>query len=945
MQRAFHFAAKAMFCVNPACRILLAVLLGLTALEATAASSEKQPEVGSITVEIGGGPGDPEELERMARSMIYLEEKTPFSDSEFSRSVEALESSGLFEAIEIPDPDWSEDRIDLVFKLKPFARIKEINIHGAFPLLEKEIRNAMTINAGDPCIDEKLLQQEEKIESLFLREGYISPRVSVLPGKKRKSGHCTLDVSIEKGQYYQIRSLDVIGNTVFSDIRLKARLGAWQSSFLPGGASRLVQKKVEEDAKTLRRFYRKKGFPEAEVLTAIRKDEQDKTARVELTVSEGPEYIVEFEGNNEFWDFTLKKDLVFFTEGITGNIGLRKSIRNMQNRYRKAGYPDIQIRAEESDAGNPGRDAEKIKFIIREGPRYMVESVTFSDIDAFDEQTLRDQMLTAPPEFFHKGYYVPETLEEDIRAIQALYEEEGYRQASIEKTVDTRTSPESDETVEVSVKLEIGEGPQTIVDEVFLKGELPVPKDSAKQALEMKPGTPFRHYLVKPDRNSVAAAVSEKGYPHVSVEPEISFTKDGTGSEITYTVEPGPYVEMGDIFFTGNFKTRTKILDREVETPPGEPFSLSEMLETQRNIRGVQAVDTASFKTFGLEQKADRIDMLAEIREIRPYFVEFAAGYDTRRLFYMNAAAGDMNLLGLNKQLRANLEWSQIGYRAEIDLNEPRFFGTRITSGTNLFSEKTEELNKDFGTRIHGASQSFSRRLSRRVDGSLNFSLESRDQYRTDNQPVPEEETDEYERRSIATATPGLTYRSTDSYLRPKRGIRSSAKIDVSKGISNPIDDFFRYRLNAQYYYTPFKRLTLAFRGMVGHIDPYGSNDRAAEDQLFFLGGTADVRGFSENKLRVDENRDPVGGRTAVLASAEARFDLGMNFEGALFYDTGTIRNAVADAGSDDFRESAGVGLRYITPIGPIGGMYGWKLDRKSGESAGAFHFSIGYTF
>ncbi|MFP4158180.1 MAG: outer membrane protein assembly factor BamA [Desulfobacterales bacterium] len=945
MQNVFHFPATLRYYLNPAGRILLAVLLVVTALAATAASSENQPAVGSINVEIGSGPGDPEELERMARRMIYLKKGQPFSDSEFSRSLEALESSGLFEAIEIPDPDWSEDPIHLVFKLKPFARIKDINVHGGFPLLEKEIRNAMTIDVGDPCIDEALSQQEKNIESLFLSEGYIKPEVSVSLKKEQKEGHCTLDVLIEKGQYYSIQSVEVLGNTEFSDIRLKARLNSWQSSFLPAGASRLVQEKVEEDAETLRRFYRKKGFPEAEVLIGIRKDQKNKTARVVLTVSEGPEYRVEFEGNDEFWNYTLKKDLVLFSEGNTGNIGLRKSIRNMQDRYRKSGYPDIQIKAEEPDAENSKWNEKKIRFLIREGPLYIVESVSFSGAGAFDEHTLRDQMLTAPPSFFHKGYYAAETLEEDIRAIQSLYEEEGYREASIEKSVTTRPSPEDEEKVDVSVKLEIDQGPQTLVDEVFLKGDLPIPKDSAKQALEMKPGTPFRQYLVKSDRNAIAAAISEKGYPHVSVEPEISFTKDKTGAEITYRIEPGPYVEMGDVFFAGNFKTRTKILDREVETPEGEPFSLSGLLEAQRNIRGIQAVDTAGFKTFGLKQKADRIDMLAEIREVRPYFVEVAAGYDTRRLFYMNASAGDLNFLGLNKQLRTNLEWSQTGYRAEVDLNEPRFFGTHISSGTNLFSEKTEELNKDFGTKIHGASQGFSRRLSSRINGSLNFSLESRDQYRTDNQPVPEEEADEYEQRSIAAATPGLTYSSTDSYLQPKRGIRASTKVDISRGISNSVDDFFRYRLNAQYYYTPFERLTLAFRGMLGHIDPYGSNDRIAEDQLFFLGGTADVRGFSENKLRVDENRDPVGGRTAVLASTEARFDLGMNFEAALFYDTGTLRNPTADAGSDDFRASAGIGLRYITPIGPIGGMYGWKLDKKPGESPGAFHFTVGYTF
>jgi outer membrane protein insertion porin family len=59
----------------------------------------------------------------------------------------------------------------------------------------------------------------------------------------------------------------------------------------------------------------------------------------------------------------------------------------------------------------------------------------------------------------------------------------------------------------------------------------------------------------------------------------------------------------------------------------------------------------------------------------------------------------------------------------------------------------------------------------------------------------------------------------------------------------------------------------------------------------------------------------------------------------------GAVRRAFIDAGSDGFRSSVGLGLRYITPIGPMGLLYGHKLNRKDGESAGRVHFSIMYTF
>ncbi|MDL2321979.1 outer membrane protein assembly factor, partial [Desulfosarcina sp. OttesenSCG-928-B08] len=117
------------------------------------------------------------------------------------------------------------------------------------------------------------------------------------------------------------------------------------------------------------------------------------------------------------------------------------------------------------------------------------------------------------------------------------------------------------------------------------------------------------------------------------------------------------------------------------------------------------------------------------------------------------------------------------------------------------------------------------------------------------------------------------------------------------------------------------------------------------DDQLFFLGGIQDIRGYAENTLRLDRFGDPVGGKLSMAGSLELRFDLGMNLELATFYDIGSVRDAIVDEGSDDFKSTVGLGLRYITAIGPIGIVYGHKLDREDDESAGRWHFSIGYSF
>jgi outer membrane protein insertion porin family len=903
------------------------------------------PIVAEVVVEIKDVAGPSEKMKRLARSLIDIQEGKPFSADHLFRSIEALKRSGLYSEISVPDPDWETPPLRLLFRLTPFPRIREIHIKGGFPLLEREIRNVMTITVGDAFRPGSLPEQEEYVRELFANEGYIRPEVDAgweeVPGKN----HVAVKIEIEEGPFYHLEKVRLAGNDSFSDLRLKMRLNTYLSSKLWGGPSRFVPEDLTEDIKTLRQFYRGKGYCEVELSEKVEKDERTGRVVLSIEVKEGPRYKVDFAGNEVFWGFTLDNELVIFTEGNENGFGLSKSLRNIRERYRQAGYLDAKVSSTEEEKKAWKQGVRAITIVIDEGPRYIVEEVEISGNRHFDDDKIQKQMIIAPPGLLHDGQYVPEALEKDMRAIESLYLEEGFRKARAARKVEEKAPAGSGGTVQVTVMVTIEEGPRTTVEAVAVEGLSAMMGGEARKALTMKAGDPFRAFLIESERARLAARVSEQGYPHVTVTPQVDIASGQTKAEITYRVEPGLQIFMGETLFIGNFKTRRRVLAREMTLKPGEPFSLAEMLVSQSNIRSLNAVDSARFEIFGLAEKAAEVDMLSEIQEIRPYFVEIAAGYDTRRQAYLNLAGGSSNLLGLNKELRLATELSQIGYEAQLGLFEPRFFGTRIKSSINLYAEEIEEPNQNFGVRAYGASLGLAREMTEHLDANLNFQFEYREQYRTDGMPVPADERGDYDPRSILVATPALVYNSTDSFVRPSSGGRATFSVDISKGLENSLDDFFKYRLDGRYYYTPFERFTLAARGRIGYIEPYGGMGRVPEDQLFFLGGIADVRGFAENRLRFDEEEDPVGGRTAYLGSLEGRIDIGWNFELALFYDTGAVKDALVDAGTGDFRSSAGLALRYITPIGPIGGMYGWKLDQKEGESPGAFHFAIGYTF
>ncbi len=181
--------------------------------------------------------------------------------------------------------------------------------------------------------------------------------------------------------------------------------------------------------------------------------------------------------------------------------------------------------------------------------------------------------------------------------------------------------------------------------------------------------------------------------------------------------------------------------------------------------------------------------------------------------------------------------------------------------------------------------------------------------------------------------------------VRPRTGLLSSLTTDIYTGFDNDLDNFIRYGLDIRKYHSPVKRVTLAVRTRLGYIQPFSSSSTVAENRLVFLGGTSDVRGFKENMLAYDRDKDPVDGKTMISASLESRIALTDSIEFILFWDGGKLDRLKGNALEQGFSSSLGGGLSYVTAIGPIRHLYGHKLNPKDRESPGQIHFSIGYTF
>ncbi len=788
----------------------------------------------------------------------------------------------------------------------------------------------------------------------------------------------------ESDDCINIKSFLFKGNSSFSDIRLKMRMKSWHSSLLPSNLNCYSESWLKRDILSLIEFYRKQGFPDVDITHTIKTDKRyTKNNRgkiiVEIDIDEGLEYAVTFKGNTFFSDKQLRKKVDLVKKGNANDSALSKAKVDIKNIYIDSGFQDVTVEFRKvKQEKSPKNSIWSVEFLVSEGTRSVVNHLEIRGNQSVSEDEIMESMLTRQKGTLEKGGYNSNVLDKDINAIELLYLSKGFLNATVSKniSINSDSSPKEGKTVKgnnsqsasqsrkhykseekvetqfVDIEIIINEGIQTVVNSLNIRGLIDDTNYSistkkrltlkkAMENLSLRPGEPFREYMVKSDENAISMMISELGYPHVKIKSDVIFNSDKSKADLLWNIEKGKFTRFGNIRYSGNIRLKDEVIAKRLEIESGEPFSLKKVFATEKNIRESSAVKYVQVKSPGLATMEDSPDIEVVIEESKPYFVEAAIGYDTEQSFYIDTKIGDKNFLGHEIDAWVSTKLSGIGYRAETGLKKPFFLGTEIDATGSIYVEDKEELNKNFGIKSWGYESGFSRNLFiKNLTAGLNLKYENRTVYGDADIDTSEKET-----RNILITSFAVGYDTRDSLVRPSKGLLSSCSVDLYTGFDSDLDRFLKYQIDLRRYISPFNKVTFALRTRMGYIQPFGTEGSVAYDQLFFLGGTPNVRGFKENMLEYNGNSDPVGGQAAINATFETRIDLPADFELNCFLDTGKIDELANNLESRGFRSSIGAGFRYITPIGPVGLLYGHKLNAEDGESPGRVHFSVGYTF
>ncbi|MFO7910968.1 MAG: POTRA domain-containing protein, partial [Desulfotignum sp.] len=904
-------------------------------------AGDSRPVISEIRVEILGGTEKRQgKLRSMAMEMIQFQPGSLFTAQDLDTTITLLKKTGQFSRIDVPDQDMDAPSIPLVFRLTPVMLVRKITVDGAFPVFGNVVVKATDYAAGSAFVPEHVEKNIQAVKNLMAKNGYVDAKVDITAAPYQGLQTDIL-IAIKKHKPLKIVEIAFTGNESFSDTRLKMRMKSYQLPlFFWSRGERTIQADLEADIKNLVAYYRKKGFAEAAITYDVQTNTDKKTTRVVIEVEEGPLYRISFSGNKEFMDYTLKKEITIWTKGNRNDFGLKRSIKNITDSYRKAGYRDCEVYFTSDTEIKDEKLIRHIQIHINENTRYIVRSSTVNGTEVQDAQDLKPLLNTREKGFLYDGPFARNMVSEDTQILENYYESRGFAQTQVSADIAWEKADEKDK-VFGDVVFEVNEGYRSQVAEVRLSGLPDRFISDILQLLQTREKEPFIPSQVNEDRMAILSFLAEKGFIYADVQTRID--SDGKDYQVVFQVEPDNRATVGGVWVFGNFDTRDSVILRHNTLEPGEPVSLNSFVSLQKEIRNTQCIERADFKAIGLRENLDQIFFLAEVEEKKPYFLDISIGYDTAKDAYIGVSAGNRNLLGTNRKLYLDAGFSGIGYDTILGITDFDFLSQHIYSDVNVYASEEEEKNQDFGTRKYGSSVSFEKQLTPHLKVGTAFNLESREQYATG--ATTSENPNVYEPRGIISATPFFTWSSVDSYAKPTSGFYLNASAGYNRDILEDLDNFVKYQVKAKYYIQPFSRLVLAFQAMYGTIQSFSDDLDLPDDQLFFLGGISDVRGFDENELAVDTFGDPVGGKTQIAGSIEARIALGKNFELPIFVDAGSLRDTTKTGSDEDFKFTLGSGLRYMTPVGPVGLLYGYRLNPETGEDSGKIHFSIGYTF
>jgi outer membrane protein assembly complex protein YaeT len=720
--------------------------------------------------------------------------------------------------------------------------------------------------------------------------------------------------------------------------------------------------KVQKGLDRLHDFYAGQGHLEADI--RLHRETQQNRVDLDVTINPGPTIGFVYDGMPLSKGAKEKVESAW-RNGVFDTERLDDAIASIRRPLIQEGYLQPQI-TYQIDTGN---EKKTVHFHVEPGARYSNVPVLFpgarkieaSDLEsALDRANTRSEIYTDPQKVtdFLKQYY----------------RDQGYFQVSVDFPqlhLDPKTG-----TGEVSIA--VREGPQFTVGDLQFNGNTAFSYDQLWSVIPTSTGSVYNPGSLQDSTKALENLYRNKGYNDVSVSYRVVQDPRAPRADVTFLVTERKQSIVRDIVIEGNEGTSRDFVRRQLEFKTGDALDQNKVDETRKRLYSVGVYSSVDFQYEEMpgaapNSKEKDIIVRVRLREVRPYRLQYGLFYDTDRGPGGLMEVQDLNVLGRASLLGMKLRYDSDLKEARLYYNQP--FVKNNFLKTDMAAFIRQEDRTAFSARRIGFSVFRQKSLPRKYVFDYGYRY---DHVRWDR--VPPDPTLFQASVPVARVVATVSRDTRDSILDATRGEFTSHSLEfgprwlgseigfgryfgqyfryvpLDKYFGKPVKDKEGHRLPASLVYAGALRLGLtgAFSGRPDNSpdlqQAFGS--AIISPERFFAGGGTTMRGFQQDmlgptiKLKTDQGLEdrPVGGEAMFLFNNEIRFPIVSVFQGVGFVDLGNVYSRLSGF-NFNLRKSAGFGLRIKIRYVPIRFDYGFKLDRRPGESRGAFFFSIGQAF
>src|SRR5450830_678852 len=670
---------------------------------------------------------------------------------------------------------------------------------------------------------------------------------------------------------------------------------------------------------------------------------------------------VDFTGTKEFEKDVLVKALKEIGVGETkifDKASVDRAEQELKRQYLSHGLYGVKV---ETTVTPLERNRVNINFVVDEGEIAKIKEINIVGNKVFSDKELKENLALNTGGWFSwytkANQYSKTKLTGDIESLKSFYLNRGYISMNIDSTQVSITPDKKD----IYITINITEGEQYKVKNIKFEGETFGREEELRSLVLLRGGQTYSGELLTATNKLISDRLGTFGYAfaNVNASPDIDVEKREVS--FTFFIDPGKRAYVRHMNIAGNTSTRDEVIRREFRQFESSWYDANKIKLSRDRVDRLGYFKDVTVDTPEAQGTSDQVDVNLTVVERPTGNFQIGGAFSQSEKFSFQAAIQQANFAGS-------------GNTVGIDLNTSKYSRTIALSGTNPYytddgvSRSYELYLRTFHPPAVNIGAYSIKQTGARVSCGVPFAevdtvffgigLEHANVETDNTSPsfykkyVADLGGPANGEGSVSSNSVPLTVAwgrdSRDSAVTPTVGRyqRANLEIDVV-GDSK----YFRAVYEHQWYRPLTQSMTLALKGEFDYGHGIGGKPYPVFKN-FYAGGIGSVRGYYSSSLGyVDpSNNDALGGSSRLIGNAELQMpfpgegkDRSLRWFG--FLDGGQVYTEGQKMRLSELRFSTGLGISWISPVGPLKLSYAKPLNAKPGDRLERFQFQMGTGF